>query len=308
MSSLTFPSSVGVDAHDVRFKFLRMGPQPPSIPQDPPPRLLTQLRERLRTKHYSLRTEHVYVHWVRRFIIFHEKRHPVDMGAGEVTAFLNHLAVEREVAASTQNQAKSALLFLYQEVLGVDLPWLKEVVTAKTARRLPVVLTPGEVRNLLMMLSGDMHLIVSLLYGTGMRLLEGLCLRVKDVEFSRREIIVREGKGNKDRVTVLPENLIAPLQAQLAKAQRLHQADLAHGRGETSLPFALAVKYPNAGRAWGWQYVFPSPVLSVDPRTGVEGRHHLNESTVQKSVALAARRAGIANKGARGVLSPLDGL
>jgi integron integrase len=265
----------------------------PSASAPPSPRLLDQLRERLRLKHYSIRTEHSYVEWVRRYIRFHGLRHPKDLGAPEVGAFLTHLAVERKVAASTQNQAKSALLFLYAEVLAADLPWLKEVVTAKGARRLPVVLTPGEVRALLLELNGTMHLMVSLLYGTGMRVLEGVRLRVKDVEFSRREILVREGKGNKDRVTVLPENLIAPLRAQMDRARELHNADLAAGHGEVFLPFALAAKYPNAGKAWGWQYVFPSPVRSVDPRTGREGRHHLNEASVQRAVALAARRANI---------------
>lgn len=258
------------------------------------PRLLTSVRERLRLLHYSLRTEDVYVQWIRRFIIFHGKRHPSAMGAEEVSAFLSHLASDREVSAATQNQAKSALLFLYKGVLQLELPWLKEVVTASRARRLPVVLTPAEVRNLLLELpAGEQHLVASMLYGTGMRLLEGLRLRVKDIEFHRREILVREGKGNKDRVTVLPENLIAPLQAQLAHAQALHRADLDAGRGEVHLPAALALKYPNAGRLWGWQYVFPSPVLSIDPRSGVERRHHLGESAVQKNITLAARRAGI---------------
>ncbi|GAP38684.1 integron integrase [Piscinibacter sakaiensis] len=229
-------------------------PGKPSTPEAQPPRLIAQLRERLRLKHYALRTEQSYVQWVKRFIHFHELRHPKDMGAAEVEAFLSHLAVQRNVAASTQNQAKSALLFLYAEVLAIDLPWLKEIVGAKAARRLPVVLTPGEVRALLLELQGTMHLIVSLLYGTGMRVLEGLRLRVKDVEFTRREILVREGKGNKDRVTVLPENLIAPLKAQMERAQALHRADLDSGYGEVELPFALAEKYPQAGKAWGWPF------------------------------------------------------
>ena len=272
----------------------RDSPQPLTAPASPPLRLLAAVRQRLRLLHYSLRTEDVYVQWMRRFILFHGKRHPASMGAAEVSDVLSHLASDREVAAATQNQAKSALLFLYKEVLQIDLPWLNEVVTANRARRLPVVLTPGEVRSLLMELpAGDQHLVISLLYGTGMRLLEGLRLRVKDVEFHRREIVVREGKGNKDRVTVLPENLIAPLQAQLARAQALHLGDLGAGRGEVYLPAALALKYPHAGRTWGWQYVFPSPVLSIDPRSGAERRHHLSESAIQKAVTLAARRAGI---------------
>ncbi len=258
-----------------------------------PPRLLDRLRARIRTLHYSIRTEQAYVDWARRFILFHGKRHPQELGAGEVEAFLSHLAVERNVSASTQNQAKAALLFLYREVLDVKLPWLDEVVTAKGARRLPVVLTQRQVGALLAELNGSMWLIASLLYGTGMRLLEGLRLRVKDLEFERREIIVREGKGNQDRVTVLPENLLDPLREQLAKARRLHNQDLAEGFGEVYLPHALATKYPKAGQAWGWQYAFPSPARSRDPRTDAERRHHILEETVQRAIRGAASRAGI---------------
>lgn len=257
------------------------------------PRLLDRLRAEIRLRHYSIRTEEAYVDWARRFILFHGKRHPKDMGPEEVTAFLSHLALERNVSASTQNQAKSALLFLYREVLDIELPWLDEVIAAKTPRRLPVVLTPTEVRRLLNATSGTTGLVVSLLYGTGMRLLEGLRLRVKDVEFTRREIIVREGKGNKDRVTVLPENLILPLKRHLEKVRALHERDLEAGFGKVYLPDALAVKYPNADKSWGWQYVFPSPVRSVDPRSGVERRHHLHEASVQRAVREAARLANI---------------
>ncbi|MCM5682494.1 integron integrase [Schlegelella sp. S2-27] len=258
-----------------------------------PPRLLDQIRHRARLLHYSLRTEDTYVDWVRRFILFHGKRHPREMGAAEVAAFLTHLAVDRQVAASTQNQAKAALLFLYGQVLGLDLPWLADVVAAKVPRRLPVVLTQREARDLLLQMNGTMWLAAALLYGTGMRLLECLRLRVKDVEFERRELIVRQGKGNKDRVTVLPENLLLPLQQQVDQAQAWHRKDLDAGLGEVHLPDALAVKYRSAGRSWGWQYVFPSPVRSVDPRTGKERRHHLHEHSVQRAVAAAARRAGI---------------
>ncbi len=257
------------------------------------PKLLDQLRARIRVKHYSIRTEDAYHDWCRRFILFHDKRHPREMGAAEVESFLTHLATERNVSASTQNQAKSALLFLYKEVLGADLPWLREIVMAKAARRLPVVLTAAEVRALLAELNGTMWIVCSLLYGTGMRLLEGLRLRVKDVEFARREIIVREGKGNKDRVTVLPENLMLPLREQLERARVLHNKDLEQGFGDVWLPDALAVKYPRTGRTWGWQYVFPAARRAVDPRSGRERRHHVFEQSVQKSVMLAARRAGI---------------
>jgi len=269
-------------------------------PQAQPPRLLERLRADLRTRHYSIRTEEAYVDWVRRFILFHHKRHPADMGALEVSAFLTHLAVDRQVSASTQNQAKSALLYLYKSVLQVELPWLDEVVQAKAPRRLPVVLTPTEVRSLLLHTQGTTGLIAQLLYGTGMRLMEALRLRVKDVEFARREIVVREGKGNKDRVTVLPENLIAGLQDQLAKARALHEKDVQAGLGRVYLPNALAVKYPEADRTWAWQWVFPSPVRSVDPRpdarTGqpMERRHHVYPESVQRAVREAARVAGIA--------------
>jgi integron integrase len=258
------------------------------------------MRDHLRTRHYSIRTETAYVDWVRRFILFHDKRHPAEMGAVEVAAFLTHLAVDRQVSASTQNQAKSAILYLYKEVLQVQLPWLDEVVQAKAPKRLPVVLTPTEVRELLMHMQGTTGLIARLLYGTGMRLLEALRLRVKDVEFARREILIREGKGNKDRITVLPENLIADLQAQLQRARALHEKDLQAGLGRVYLPHALAVKYPEADRSWAWQYVFPSPVRAMDPRpdarTGqpMERRHHVYPESVQRAVREAARTAQIA--------------
>lgn len=257
------------------------------------PKLLDRMRAEIRVRHYSIRTEEAYVDWARRFILFHDKKHPKDLGAEAVRDFLGHLAVDRNVAPSTQNQAKSALLFLYRQVLQIQLPWLDEVIAAKQGKRLPVVLTETETRHLLNAMSGTMGLATSLLYGTGMRLLEGLRLRVKDIEFTRREIIVREGKGNKDRVTVLPENLILPLQAHLQKIKALHERDLAAGFGEVFLPNALAVKYPNAPKAWAWQFVFPSTVRSVDPRSGVERRHHLYEASLQRAVREAAKLAGI---------------
>ena len=260
----------------------------------PEPRLLDRLRQAIRVRHYSIRTEASYVHWVRRFIVFHKLRHPLELGPDGVAAFLTHLAVDRNVSAATQNQAKSALLFLYRVVLNVALPWLDEIVAAKDGRRLPVVLTSSEVRSLLNELSGTSGLLVSLLYGTGMRLLEGLRLRVKDIAIEQRELIVRDGKGSRDRITVLPENLVLPLQAQMATARAVHVGDLTAGAGKVWLPDALAVKYPSAASAWGWQWVFPSATFSVDPRSGTRRRHHLHETTIQKAVAVGAKRAGIA--------------
>ena len=279
----------------------RAATTPSALPGPAPaPKLLDRLRDHLRTRHYSIRTETAYVDWARRFILFHGKRHPQEMGAAEVEAFLTHLAVQRQVSASTQNQAKAAILYLYKQVLGVDLPWLEDVVQAKTPRRLPVVLTATEVRTLLLHMQGTTGLIAQLLYGTGMRLLEALRLRVKDVEFARREIVIREGKGNKDRITVLPENLIGPLQQQLQKARALHEKDLAAGFGRVHLPQALAVKYAQADRSWAWQWVFPSPVRSVDPRPDaasgalLERRHHVYPESVQRAVREAAQLAQIA--------------
>ena len=255
------------------------------------PKLLDQVRDKLRVKHYSIRTEQAYLGWIKRYIFFHGKRHPKDMGADEIEAFLTYLAVEGKVAASTQNLAKSALLFLYREVLEIQLPWLDNITQAKAPRRLPVVLTVSEVQNVLSHLSGTHLLIASLLYGGGMRLMEAVRLRVKDVDFVRREILVREGKGFKDRVTMLPEAVIAVLKTHLAKVKALHEEDLAQGYGEVYLPFALDKKYRNAGREWAWQYVFPSKNLSVDPRSGKTRRHHVDEKGVQRAVKQAVRDA-----------------
>ena len=257
------------------------------------PRLLQQVVDRLRVKHYSLRTEKTYIDWIRRYIYFQGKRHPKDMGAEEVEEFLSHLAVERSVSASTQNQAKSALLFLYKEVLQIELPWLDHITQAKVPKRLPVVLTRAEVQSVLARLDGTIWIIASLLYGTGMRLMEVLRLRVKDVDFSRHEILVREGKGFKDRVTMLPEVVIPPLKEHLSKVKILHDEDMARGYGEVSMPFALDKKYPGAGRSWGWQYVFPSKNLSVDPYSGKIRRHHADEKSIQRAVKRAVLAAGI---------------
>jgi integron integrase len=258
-----------------------------------PPKLIDQVRDRLRVKHYSIRTEQVYVDWIRRYIFFHDKRHPKDMEAADVEAFLTHLAVAGKVSASTQNQAKSALLFLYREVLDIQLAWLENITQAKAPKRLPVVLTVSELQALLAHLKGTHLLISSLLYGGGMRLMEAVRLRVKDVEFSRHEILVREGKGFKDRVTMLPEAVVASLKKHLAKVKILHGEDLAQGYGEVYLPFALDKKFPTAGREWGWQYVFPSKNLSLDPRSGKTRRHHVDEKGVQRAVKQAVRDAEI---------------
>lgn len=265
----------------------------PADPPKRPPRLLDAVREQIRLRNFSIRTEQVYVDWCKRFILFHGKRHPAEMGSPELEAFLTHLAIQRNVSAGTQNQARSAVLFMYRHVLNMQLPWLTEVVRAKASQHLPVVLTHREVKALLDELSGVHALVASLLYGTGMRLLEGLRLRIKDIDFERREVLVRCGKGAKDRVTVLPENLVFPLQQQVAMARAQHLQDLAAGLGEVWLPNALATKYPRAAKATGWQFVFPSPSISVDPRGGAERRHHLTEQAIQRAVAGAARRAAL---------------
>jgi len=257
------------------------------------PKLLDQVRDKIRTKHYSIRTETAYADWIKRFILFHDKRHPAEMGGAEVEAFLSYLAVKGKVSASTQNQAKSAILFLYRHVLEADLPWLEGVVQAKQPERLPVVLTETEVRRVMSKLRGSHWLLASLLYGAGMRLMEALRLRVKDVEFERMEIVVREGKGAKDRVTMLPAAVIEALKLHLKKVKALHESDLAEGYGNVYLPFALARKYPNAAREWSWQYVFPSGKRSTDPRSDVVRRHHLDEKGLQRAIKQAVLEAGV---------------
>lgn len=258
-----------------------------------PPKLLDQLRAKIRVLHYSIRTEQAYVDWNRRFILFHNKRHPMEMGKVEVEAFLTHLAVEREVAASTQSQAKSALLFMYQRVLGQELPWLSDIVTAKQPQRLPNVLTVCEAQAVLGRVSGVPELICQLLYGSGLRLLEACRLRVQDLDFEMHQLIVRDGKGAKDRVTMLPQSLTGALKHHLARIKLMHDADLRAGNGEVYLPFALDRKYPAAPREWRWQYVFPANQPSLDPRSGASRRHHVGEQTVQRAVRRAAMLAGI---------------
>jgi integron integrase len=257
------------------------------------PKLLEQLRTLMRVRHYSIRTEEAYTHWIKQYIFFHNKRHPAEMGAPEVTAFLSHLAVQRRVAASTQNQALAAILFLYRKILQIDLPWLENVERAKRPQRLPVVLTREETTNVLAHLKEQHWLMASLLYGSGLRLRECLRLRVKDIDFNYQQIIVREGKGDKDRHTVLPTTLIEPLQRQLQRVKAIHVLDLRAGFGRVHLPFALAKKYPNANREWAWQYVFPAASRSTDPESGITSRQHLGEWVLQKAVKEAVRSAGI---------------
>jgi integron integrase len=257
-------------------------------------KLLDQVRDAIRLKHYSIRTEESYVDWIKRYILFHKKRHPKDMGPAEVEAFLTHLAVEGNVAASTQNQALSALLFLYREVLHQELDAPLDSVRAKKPRRLPVVLTPDETRQVIQGMTGVYQLMAKLLYGSGLRLMECVRLRVKDIDFERREIVVRDAKGQHDRVTMLPAGLVAPLQEHLQRVKLLHQQDLKDGYGQVYLPYALDRKSPNAAKEWGWQYVFPSERLSTDPRAGLKRRHHVDESNLQRAVKDAVRLARIA--------------
>lgn len=257
------------------------------------PKLLDQVRAKIRLKHYSIRTEQAYTDWIKRFILHFGKQHPRELGATEVEQFLTHLAVNGKVAASTQNQAKCALLFLYKEVLSLDLPWLDNVEQAKAPKRLPVVLNRDEIQAILSRLKDTHWLIASLLYGTGMRIMECLRLRVKDVDFKRREILIRDGKGFKDRVTMLPLSLVTPLQTHLLKVQELHQADLQQGFGAVYLPYALERKYPNANKEWAWQYVFPAAARSADPRSAEVRRHHLSEQSVQRAVKQAVRDADL---------------
>jgi integron integrase len=270
-----------------------MSTDAPQNSVDGAPRLLAAVRAKIRLKHYSIRTEQAYVEWIKRFIRFHGKQHPSVLGALEVEAFLTDLAVTRKVAAPTQNQAKSALLFLYKEVLGVELPWLDRVERAKAPMHLPVVLTRGEVLAVLSELRAVHALIGRLLYGTGMRVLECMRLRVKDVDLARLAILIRDGKGFKDRVTVLPRIVVQQLQRQLARAREVHEEDLALGFGAVWLPYALARKYPSAAREWGWQYVFPADERSRDPRSGTIRRHHLSDQAFQRAMRQAVRDAGM---------------
>ena len=260
------------------------------------PKLLDRVRDAVRTRHYSRRTEEAYVHWIRRYIFFHGKTHPSQMGVAEISRFLTFLAVGQHVSASTQNQALSALLFLYKHVLGMSIGDIPPVVRARTPERLPVVLSRDEVGALLTQLTGTERLVVMLLYGAGLRLEECLDLRVKDLDFDRQQIVVRQGKGRKDRVTMLPAAGREALTAHLARGRRIHEGDRARGLGRVVLPFAVGRKYPNAATEWRWQFVFPATRICRDPRWGAPSRYRLHESVIQKAVTRAARQAGLTKR------------
>jgi integron integrase len=266
-------------------------------PNRPTPKLLDQVRTIARVKHFSLSTERAYVSWIRRFILFHHKQHPKEMAETEIREFISHLAVDAKISASTQTVALSALLFLYRDVLKRDLPYVANIERAKPSKKLPVVFTRREVEAVLVRLSGTHHLIACLLYGSGLRLMEAVRLRVKDIDFERHEITVHEGKGAKDRVTMLPSSTINALQAHLRKVRVLHQADLKDGFGKVQLPFALDKKYPRAAMEWGWQFLFPSIRRSRDPRSGAERRHHTSPDHIQRAVKTAIHLAQLNRNG-----------
>jgi integron integrase len=261
------------------------------------PKLLDEVRNVMRTKHYSLRTEQTYINWIKQYIIFNQKRHPAELGAREVTNFLSHLAVNRQVAASTQNQALAAILFLYRHVLKLELPWLEDVQRAKKPSRVPLVFTHEEVKLVLAQLTHTNWLMASLLYGSGLRLMECLRLRIKDLDFDYQQILVRDGKGGKDRRTIMPSTLVGALKQHRDRVKALHDRDLRNGLGSVFLPYALDRKYPNASRDWRWQYLFPSANISRDPRSGELRRHHVGESVLQRAIKSAIRAAGIAKPG-----------
>lgn len=267
--------------------------KPPAESVAQEPKLLDQVRQAIRSRHYSKRTEKIYVDWIKRFIYFHGKRHPLEMAEPEINRFLTDLAVRKKVSASTQNQALSAILFLYQQVLNKPPEWVSPAVRAKKPKRLPVVLTREEVRTILDLMGGTSRLVAILLYGGGLRLNECLELRFKDIDFKTNQILVRDGKGQKDRVTTLPASVKEPLLEHLRDVWRLHQRDLREGAGRVALPYALARKYPNADREWGWQWAFPAPTRYFDKEARIERRHHLHETAVQKAMRQAVLRSGI---------------
>lgn len=257
------------------------------------PRLLDQVKKAIQVRHYSIRTEQAYVHWVKNYIYFHNKKHPKDMGDAEITAFLSHLASKKKVSASTQNQALNALVFLYRKVLDIDVGVFKDLVRAKQPKRLPVVLSHDEALDVLSHIDGVNRVMAGLLYGSGLRLMECVRLRIKDVDFKYKHITIRNGKGNKDRVTLLPETLIESLKEMINRAKNIHQFDLSEGFGEVYLPYALARKYPNAPKETGWQYIFPASQRAQDPRSDKIRRHHISESVLQKAVKSAVRKTNI---------------
>jgi len=270
---------------------------PTQTQSDVKPRLLDEVRAVCRMRHFSLKTEQAYVQWIRRYIRFHQKRHPREMGEPEIRQFISHLAVKEQISASTQTVALSALLFLYRDVLKQELRYIANIERARKPKRIPLVFTHGEVRVVLENVKGTHWLVAGLLYGSGLRLMECLRLRVKDMDFTYGQITVRDGKGEKDRVTMLPAKLRQPLMLHLQKVKLLHEEDIASGYGEVFLPYALARKYPNAAKQWGWQYVFPAAQRSLDPRSHIERRHHLSADAVQKAVKGAISRARIAKNG-----------
>ena len=268
----------------------------PSTATRDKPKLLEQVRDVIRRKQYSIRTEQAYVDWIKRFILYHDKRHPREMAEGEVTQFLTHLARDRDVAASTQNQALSALLFLYRDVLKQDIGWLENVERARRPTKMPVVLSHAELKRVFAHMHGVTKLMAGLLYGSGLRLMECVRLRVKDIDFELAQITVRDAKGGKDRVTMLPLNLAQPLRRHLVRIRAQHEQDLEDGFGHVYLPFALSRKYPNAAKQWGWQYVFSSSRLSTDPRSGKTRRHHMAEGILQSALKRAVDAAGIVKR------------
>ncbi len=257
------------------------------------PSLLKQVSTCIRLKHYSSRTEQAYIDWIKRFILFNDKKHPRELGEKDISDFLSHLAIHKNVAASTQNQALSALAFLYHDVLNIPMGIIKDFQRAKQPKRLPTVLTKDEVRSIISLLDGSHWLMGNLLYGAGLRLMECIRLRVKDIDFNYKQVVVRNGKGNKDRITLLPQIVVEALQNQIEKVKTYHQMDLDNGYGKVFLPYALENKYPKANSEIGWQYVFPSNKLSVDPRSEITRRHHINEKSLQRAVKIASKSSNI---------------
>jgi len=293
-SSASAPHAAGIRPSSSAAALLSVREPPPSIVQRPGPRLLDQVRAAIRTKHFSRRTETAYVGWIRRFILYHGKRHPAEMGEGEIAQFLTTLAVRGKVSPSTQNQALAALLFLYRDVLRREVGWVANVVRAKPGQRLPVVLSREEVKAVLGAMRGTPWLMAMLLYGAGLRLLECARLRVKDVDFAQNQITVRAGKGNKDRVTILAAAVKEPLSLHLRRVRDQHEKDLKRGAGWVALPGGLDRKYPRAGKEWTWQWVFPATRIYVDTETGQRRRHHLHETVLQRAVREAVMKSGIA--------------